>query len=285
MRTSVRTILKGTRYYDAEKSYNSGFLRVGEVISLKHNSRNSHDKYAVEAYLASSGAMLGHISKDYSKKYSELLAQGAVLSSKVSEVSCAGNEIRVEIEIKYDGGATNPLHSSKIWRFSENLPVSPGVYQLKNDSTKEIYIGSSNNVKLRIRDHIKALESGSHVNKFLQDSYKKNGPNCFSATLLVECASEQLLLVEEKEIKKAMAAGLNLLNMTDTGQGVKPRYGAASSENISARGARTVGNKSDSLSLDASLNKAPLAKVDGGNLYPAIIGWIIFIFFIYSVFF
>jgi hypothetical protein len=140
-----------------------------------------HNKYAIEAYLAFSGEMLGHISKDYSKKYSKLLAQGAVLSAKISAVSGTGSEIRIEVEIQYEGGDHDRLNGSKMLKDSDDLPASPGVYQLHNDATKEMYIGSSSNVRLRVKEHIKALESGSHSNRFLQGSYGKSGPNRFSA--------------------------------------------------------------------------------------------------------
>ena len=285
MRTAVRTVLKGTRYYDAGKMYRGGLLRVGEMLRLQHNPGNAHDKYAVEAYLASSGAMLGHISKDYSRKYSELLVQGAVLSAKVSEVSGTGNEIRIEVEIQYEGGNHNHLHGSRIWKASEKLPASPGVYRLCNDATKEMYIGSSNNVRSRVKDHIKALESGCHSNRFLQDSYGKSGPNLFGATVLVECSGEQLLISEEKEIKKAMSAGYHLLNMTETGQGVKPKPGSGPGETISNRDARRGGDRSPGLSEPANVGATRPAQNDRESAWPSIVGWLIFLLVLYLIFF
>lgn len=288
MRTAVRTVLKGARYYDAGRANRDGILRLGKKIRLIHNSKNIYDKYAVEAYLASDGSMLGHISRDLSQKYSELLTSEKIANANITAISGSGNELRIEIEIQYDGDdhgrGRGRLHNSKIWKSSSVAPTSPGVYKLQNDTTQEIYIGSSNNVRSRLMDHIKALESGSHSNRFLQDSYETSGPNSFSATVIAECESEHLLLFEEREIGKALSAGSRLFNMTETGQGVKPAQGAGPTRTISTRISRIESGRRSTPNKPTITGASPPTQNGNSSTWPALIGWLILLWVLYAIF-
>lgn len=61
-----------------------------------------------------------------------------------------------------------------------------GIYQIKNKVTGETYVGSSDNVQKRLKDHMISLARGHHINKMLQRSWKKYGPESHIFEVLEE---------------------------------------------------------------------------------------------------
>jgi len=55
-----------------------------------------------------------------------------------------------------------------------------GIYLIKNIINGKIYIGQSNNIKIRWRSHRSLLKKGKHSNTHLQRSYDKHGKAAFS---------------------------------------------------------------------------------------------------------
>ncbi len=92
----------------------------------------------------------------------------------------------------------------------------PGIYQIQNTKTSECYIGSSIHVFKRLKDHIKHLSTGSHINKLLEKSWKHYGPEVFhfSCVEVVSDASE----IPDRElywIKKTGALNVGFNRKTD----------------------------------------------------------------------
>ena len=76
-----------------------------------------------------------------------------------------------------------------------------GIYRIVNKATNECYVGQSQRVRKRIRDHFRLLEAQKHPNPRLKNSYNKYGPESFSADLEVVVDDlEELDLLEEKFI-------------------------------------------------------------------------------------
>ncbi len=67
----------------------------------------------------------------------------------------------------------------------ENLNNS-GIYQILNNVTMKIYIGSSKQIPKRLRNHFTDLKNNKHCNIHLQHSYNKYGKGVFTASVL-EC--------------------------------------------------------------------------------------------------
>jgi group I intron endonuclease len=67
-----------------------------------------------------------------------------------------------------------------------------GIYGLQNLVTKRIYVGSSNNIKARWRQHKSYLKSNKHLNKYLQNSWNKHGEKSFKFFIIEECSGELL---------------------------------------------------------------------------------------------
>jgi len=55
-----------------------------------------------------------------------------------------------------------------------------GIYRIVNKATNECYVGQSQRVKKRLREHFRLLSSNKHPNPRLQNSYNKYGSDSFS---------------------------------------------------------------------------------------------------------
>lgn len=62
-----------------------------------------------------------------------------------------------------------------------------GVYKITNTVNGKFYIGSSNNIKNRWRQHKSSLNDGNHGNVHLQNAWNKYGGQNFEFEILEEC--------------------------------------------------------------------------------------------------
>lgn len=62
-----------------------------------------------------------------------------------------------------------------------------GIYKIVNNSTGNCYVGQSQRVKKRVKEHFRLLDKGCHPNQHLQRSYNKYGKASFTWALEVEC--------------------------------------------------------------------------------------------------
>jgi group I intron endonuclease len=75
-----------------------------------------------------------------------------------------------------------------------------GVYVIENNITGKVYIGSSQDVKRRWREHVAALKRGDHHSKYLQRSFDKHGHDAFLFRVLIQCDINNLLWYEQRAI-------------------------------------------------------------------------------------
>lgn len=73
-----------------------------------------------------------------------------------------------------------------------------GIYQIRCLYTGKCYIGSSEQIGNRWRQHLKALESNTHVNAKLQNAWNKYGKDQFEFTVLLEVTDGTDLLAYEQ---------------------------------------------------------------------------------------
>lgn len=62
-----------------------------------------------------------------------------------------------------------------------------GIYKIVNRVTGQCYVGQSQRVKKRLKEHFRLLRWGKHTNPHLQNSYNKYGPDAFYGAIEVEC--------------------------------------------------------------------------------------------------
>lgn len=73
-----------------------------------------------------------------------------------------------------------------------------GVYKLVNTATGQCYVGQSQRVQKRIKEHFRLLRLNKHSNQHLQNAYNKYGAAAFYGAVEVECSDlDELDRLEE----------------------------------------------------------------------------------------
>jgi group I intron endonuclease len=78
-----------------------------------------------------------------------------------------------------------------------------GVYQIRCDTNRKIYIGSAVNIPARWAEHRRRLRRGVHVNKHLQQAWIRYGEEDFEFTVLDYVTPAFLLRAEQQWIDKS----------------------------------------------------------------------------------
>lgn len=74
-----------------------------------------------------------------------------------------------------------------------------GIYMITCIPTKHVYIGSSKDIRARIRGgHLLPLNRGTHDNSYLQNSWNKYGADSFKVDILELCEESRLVELETK---------------------------------------------------------------------------------------
>lgn len=222
MQVTTNLTVKGTRYYKAAELLQKGSLSLDLPIRLKHQPDNPHDKNAVAVLVKRTGAMLGHISKELAPKYAALINSGEILEANIANITKEGAYINIDVRVVYEQSDDQlaEKHSSRLWQSASSMPAESGVYAIRNIESGRQYIGSSNNIKERIRSHIRDLSLGCHANHALQSDFSRLDANHFEAKVLVSGVSpSNLLTVEADRISISLNAGAALYNLTVDGQG------------------------------------------------------------------
>jgi group I intron endonuclease len=62
-----------------------------------------------------------------------------------------------------------------------------GVYKIVNKVTGQCYVGQSQRIKKRLKEHFRLLRWNKHTNPHLQNSYNRYGADAFYGAIEVEC--------------------------------------------------------------------------------------------------
>ena len=245
MKVTSKLSVKGISYYKADELLRKCSLPLGLPILLKHQPDNPYDKNAVAVLVKNTGAMLGHLPKEVAPKYAALINTGRVIETTIDNISKNGSYINIDIKVVYEQTKDQLTekqrvvhekrkdqltgnHNSLLWESLSSLPTGPGVYAIRNTESGRQYIGSSKNIKDRIRTHIKELSSGCHANRALQKDFSNFGINCFEAHVLASGVAHKNLTTEEaNQISRSLNLGKSLYNMTADGQGTWHHYHGA----------------------------------------------------------
>lgn len=77
-----------------------------------------------------------------------------------------------------------------------------GIYEIKNKINGDRYIGSSNDIDKRLKEHKRELLIGNHFNPRLQKAWNKYGFDAFELCLFLACETSMLLIEEQKLLNK-----------------------------------------------------------------------------------
>lgn len=93
-------------------------------------------------------------------------------------------------------------NETKIVNEQENLntttQIKSGIYKIINKVNGKYYVGSSNNIKVRWKNHIKTLNKNIHKNPHLQSAWNKYGSDNFIFNIVELCSLENLTEIEQK---------------------------------------------------------------------------------------
>lgn len=95
-----------------------------------------------------------------------------------------------------------------------------GVYAIWNAVSGKCYIGSSKNVRKRLRAHVRMMERGTHPNPKMQTAWAKYGPSHFMCDVF-EFVRPESLLEREQWWFDTMKPSLNILRFADSRKGHK----------------------------------------------------------------
>jgi group I intron endonuclease len=94
-----------------------------------------------------------------------------------------------------------------------------GIYMIKNTLNNKVYIGSSNDIKDRVKHHFTALKFNKHQNKKLQRSYNKHGKENFISKTLIVCDQSNKYVYEQLciDFYSAVKHGFNINKKAERG--------------------------------------------------------------------
>lgn len=94
-----------------------------------------------------------------------------------------------------------------------------GIYKITCSANGKVYVGSAVNLAKRRREHFSALRSNRHHNIHLQRAFNKYGEADMTFEVLLYCDIDDLLFLEEKQIKKhdSYSNGYNLVETPTQG--------------------------------------------------------------------
>lgn len=138
-----------------------------------------------------------------------------------------------------------------------------GVYKLVNKATGQCYVGQSQRVQKRIKEHFRLLRLNKHPNQHLQRAYNKYGPDSFYGEIEVECSNlDELDRLEEAFLKgNAWFEEPAIYNIADFAKA--PMRGKQHSEEVRERirlGRRASTFDYQSKEYRETLSKAQMAR-------------------------
>ena len=105
MQASANISIKGTKYYKAEELFRQGNLSSGLAIRLEHQFDNPHDENAVAVKTKTTGAMLGHVSRELAPKYAALVDEGNIVEASIARAERNGTYVNIDIRVLYEQSA------------------------------------------------------------------------------------------------------------------------------------------------------------------------------------
>ena len=84
-----------------------------------------------------------------------------------------------------------------------------GIYQIKNKKNGLIYIGSSNNIDKRWKEHKRELNSNRHKNRFIQADWNEFGEDEFEFLIIEECDVDERYEIEQEYLDRLLPYNRN----------------------------------------------------------------------------
>jgi group I intron endonuclease len=140
-----------------------------------------------------------------------------------------------------------------------------GLYKIVNKATNQCYVGQSQRMKKRIKEHFRLLRQNKHTNPHLQHSYNKYGSEAFFGEIEVECSDlEELDRLEEAFLQgEAWFESPTMYNIADFAKA--PMRGKTHSEE--ARQRIRLGRNSTSFDYQSSEYRKTLSEAQVARIF------------------
>lgn len=153
-----------------------------------------------------------------------------------------------------------------------------GIYKIVNKTTGQCYVGQSQRIEKRLKEHFRLLRWNKHPNQHLQNAYNKYGVENFYGAIEVECPNlEELDMLEEAFLKKdAWFEEPTVYNIADFAKA--PMRGKTHSEEARERirlGRRATTFDFQSKAYRDTLSKAQMARFHGDPKFVAKIKFVV----------
>jgi hypothetical protein len=181
----------GVSYYAAKEALNAGMLRENAAVSIVHEPTNTHDSNAHAAYCGS--YKLGHV-----PRYAAKLFRASRVPSPIKGLITLtrGQATALEIRIQIGAGIdTAPRRHS----LEASSSSASGIYAIVNVFNMRAYIGKAHNMENRRREHLAALQQGTHFSPQLAADWRTH-PQRFAFVVVKQVASHRLDSEESKHI-------------------------------------------------------------------------------------
>lgn len=90
--------------------------------------------------------------------------------------------------------------STSLTRFFKGLPECAGIYAIRHVESDRRYIGSTNNLRRRLPEHVRRLRKGAHETPHLQYAFNKHGEAAFALDVLETCLDAALILIAREDV-------------------------------------------------------------------------------------
>jgi hypothetical protein len=218
----VRTTLKGTWAYHAQRLINQGELIVGSKVSLQREPNNPHDRKAVAVFVGQN--KVGYLPRTVANEYASYLDAGGKYHGEISHVGTRKYMGRTNPSVNVDlvfSDSDPPFGFAELIQAASLLAGIRGVYRIQNKIDKRAYIGSSTDVGKRLLVHITQLRNGTHTNYRMSEGWRRNGPAAFEVSLIERAIGEKLRERERFYIQ-TLGTHTNGYNQTADGEGANP---------------------------------------------------------------
>lgn len=100
----------------------------------------------------------------------------------------------------------------------ENIPRTPGIYQIRNIINNKLYVGSAVNMRARWQKHLSKLRHNKHDNSHLQNAYNTYGSENFVFEIIEHVQDKSKLIEREQHY-------IDALNVINDGYNICPFAG------------------------------------------------------------
>ena len=112
-----------------------------------------------------------HKKLNWTKKYCDILQEKYPIESREQLLAELPFNWRQIQRRAHTMGVKRPNALTRFQTTVEALPETCGVYSIKNTINNKEYVGSTSNIRTRIKTHIGRLHNNKHVNKSLQHDW------------------------------------------------------------------------------------------------------------------